>query len=105
MSSPLVKKARRTVPLGTVPKLRNGVRFGMNGRRGRRKIATENVAPPALVFGLAGALDRWNMKLRIFHGKQLRILRQGARIGGQYWPAMIEIQKPNEAGDQQEHGE
>jgi hypothetical protein len=45
------------------------------------------------------------MELRVLHGEQLRILGQGAGIGVQHGSAMVEIQKPNEAGEQQEHGE
>jgi hypothetical protein len=76
-------------------------------RRRRRKLSTEDVAPPALVFGVAGLLNPRGMELRVFDGKQLRVLGR-ADNGSHNGPVKIKIQKPYNASGQQEcdeHGE
>src|SRR5260370_18040924 len=81
---------------------------GMFGWRRGRKFSTEDVAPPAVVFGLAGFVDPVVVELRVIHGKQLIILDRGARLGSHHGLVMVEIQKTDDAGDQQkydEHGE
>src|SRR5216683_1349032 len=77
----------------------------MFGWRRWRKFSTENVAPPALVFGLAGFVDPVVVELRVIHGKQLIILDRRARLGSHHGLVMVEIQKPDDAGDQQKYDE
>jgi hypothetical protein len=45
------------------------------------------------------------MELRIFHGKQLEIMDRRAGIGSHSGFVMVEINKPDAAGEQQKYGE
>src|SRR5260370_30593615 len=71
----------------------------------RRKFSTEDVAPPALVFRLAGFVDSVVMELRVIHGKQLIVLDRGARLGSHHGLVMVEIDKPDNPGAQQKYDE
>jgi hypothetical protein len=45
------------------------------------------------------------METWVVHGKKMVILSPGARIGSHDGPVVVEIQKPDAAGNQQEHDE
>jgi hypothetical protein len=68
-----------------------------------REFSAEDVAPTALIFGLASPFDSILMETGVFHGKELGVLGRGAGIGGYDRLVTIEIKITDDDQDQQKH--
>jgi hypothetical protein len=74
-----------------------------HGRRG--KFPTENVAAAAPVFRFAGPVERLGAELGIVNAKRTIFMDCRVDAGGYNGPVMIEIEKPDGAGYEQENDE